>query len=171
MVMKQLHPGVKWSFRINGFFGVLFLLIFFGVWIGIALFEAFGEKITGSFLFLGFFCFILLLVLIEVYARLTYQFWKYEFLEDQLRMERGIIWKKYSNIPYSRVQNVDITRGIVARICGFSSVNIQTAGYSAPVNNSGRSTEGYIPAVAAEEAEKIREFLMKKLSKKKSSGL
>jgi len=102
---------------------------------------------------------------------MAYNRWFYEFTGDQLRVERGIIWKRYSNVPYQRVQNVDITRGIVARICGFSSVNIQTAGYSAPANAHGRSPEGYIPAVATGEAEKIREFLMKKINKKNSSGL
>jgi putative membrane protein len=101
---------------------------------------------------------------------MAYNRWFYEFTDTQLRVEKGIIWKRYSNIPYQRVQNVDITRGIIARICGFSSVNIQTAGYSVPANARGHS-EGYIPAVDVKEAEKIREFLMKKINKKSSSGL
>jgi membrane protein YdbS with pleckstrin-like domain len=66
---------------------------------------------------------------------------------------------------------VDITRGIIARLCGFSTVNLQTAGYSAVGNGARMSTEGYIPAVPAIEAEKIREFVIKKISKRKGQRL
>ena len=39
-----------------------------------------------------------------------------------------------------------------------------------PVHGRGASAEGLIPAVSMEEAEKIRDFLMKKISKK-SGGI
>jgi putative membrane protein len=175
MVMRQLHPGVKWQFRISGFFGILILMIFIGVWVGAlvsGILLALGlGGIVGVLIFFYLVLFIIFIVLIEVYARLAYKFWKYEFTNDQLRIERGIIWKRYSNIPYQRVQNVDITRGVIARILGFSSVNIQTAGYSMPANGHGMSSEGYIPAVSMGEAEKIREFVMKKILKRHHGGL
>lgn len=173
--MKQLHPGVKWASRVSGFFGMLFFMIFFGIWFGVA---------AGGFLLaLGFvsiavtivvfyiFLLIILAVWVEVYARLTYKYFKYEFTGDQLRIERGIIWKRYSNIPYQRIQNVDITRGVIARILGFSTVNIQTAGFSGNANGQMMQSEGYLPAVGIDEAEKIREFVIKKISKRKGSGL
>jgi len=177
MVMKQLHPGAKWQFRVNGFFGMLFLFIFFGIWgsvaIGGFLVALFGNGVILPFILFLIFIFIIFLVLIEVFARLSYKFWKYDFTQDQLRIEKGIIWKKYSNIPYQRIQNVDITRGIIARMLGFSSVNIQTAGYSMPVNSRGYAmhSEGYIHAVSMQEAEQIREFIMKKITKRSGQGL
>jgi membrane protein YdbS with pleckstrin-like domain len=168
----QLHPGAKWLFRIRGFFGSIFILFILS-WF---LFPIIG--LLGMFLFksnigaailtvvIGFVLYIILVIVFtEVYARMAYNRWFYEFTNDNLKLERGIIWKKYSNIPYERVQNVDITRGVIARLCGFSSVNIQTAGYSF----TGRgmpASEGYIPAVAEQDAEKIRDFLMKKIGKK-----
>lgn len=161
--MKQLHSGVKWLFRLRAFGTVLFLMIFFGIWTTAAL--AFIAP-KAVLIFIPF-VLIFAIIIIEVYARLSYRFWKYEFTKDQLRLERGIIWKRYSNIPYERIQNVDITRGIIARLFGFSSVNIQTAGFSVPVGNHyGAMAEGYIPAVPMAEAEKIREFVLKKISKK-----
>jgi putative membrane protein len=173
MALKKLHPGAKWLFRIKGFFGWLFFMIFFSIWAGTFLFG-----FVGGFTLAGVFTYVILIViiliiLVEVYSRWAYHFWMYEFAENQLRIERGIIWKRYSNIPYERVQNVDITRGIIARLLGFSTVNIQTAGFSSPSSNrAGAWTEGYIPAVPMEEAEKIRDFLMKKISKKgRNQGL
>jgi len=174
MVLKQLNEGAKWQFRVNAFFGWLFFLIIFSFWITgfIVAWSGLGNFFNIFAVYIISFI-VLLIVLTEVYARLSYRFWKYEFSQDQLRIERGIIWKRYSNIPYQRMQNIDITRGIIARLFGFSTVNIQTAGYSMPANgmNGGRFSEGYIPAVSIQEAEKIREFVIKKITKKKGQGL
>ena len=101
---------------------------------------------------------------------MSYNRWFYEFNDNGLRLERGIIWKRYSNVPYERIQNVDVHRGIIARMLGFSAVFIQTAGYSYG-GGQGLGSEGYLPAVSKEEAEKIRDFVMKKISKRSSQGL
>jgi len=168
--MNKLHPGTRWLFRLRGysvFLPIFIFLIFFSIGI------SFEMRDVGIFGFLAPFLifipiFILpLIIIVEIYARMSYNRWLYEFGTDGLKLERGIIWKKYSNIPYERVQNVDITRGIIARMLGFSSVNVQTAGYSVPVYNGNRiNSEGYIPGVNMQEAEKIREFLIKKITKK-----
>ncbi|MEK6860032.1 MAG: PH domain-containing protein [Nanoarchaeota archaeon] len=170
---KQLHPGAKWLFRLGAYLVMIFLSFFVGwmlsfVFIGIGIL-LFGANAAGSIIFgiITFVIFYIILAIIvgEIYARMAYNRWFYEFADEQLRIEIGVIWKKYSNIPYERVQNVDITRGIIARILGFSSVNIQTAGFSY-TPKGGMASEGYIPAVPIAEAEHIREFIMKKITKK-----
>lgn len=175
MGKNKLHPGAKWIFRIESFFGWLILMIALSFWI-LPLIMSFSVSsyFRDEALFLFYLILILLavIILVEIYSRLVYYFWSYEFTEDQLRIEKGIIWKKYSNIPYQRVQNVDITRGVIARLCGFSSVNIQTAGYSSHAGGRGGIlSEGYIPAVPTNEAEKIREFVIKKITKNRNQGL
>lgn len=119
---------------------------------------------SGIILFVTLFVF--LTILFQICVNMAYNRWFYEFTESQLKIERGIIWKKYSNIPYKRIQNVDITRGIFARLFGYSNVWIQTAGYGYM-----GITEGYIPAVSAKEAEEIREFIIQKTDKKIQAGL
>jgi putative membrane protein len=166
---KQLHSGVRWLFRLRGFLsGFILLAVLFGF--SVSAISDGGSINLSLILILAVSYVILFLIIAEIYARMTYNRWFYDFTGEQLRLERGIIWKKYSNIPYERVQNVDITRGIIARLCGFSTVNIQTAGFSYSPNRVGQS-EGYIPGVSVKEAEDIREFLMKKISKKSRSGL
>lgn len=176
--MEQLHPGAKWLFRIKGYFGAIFFMVFiswfiipFAVVLAGVMFQTSAAAMLLAGIALFFFYVIAVIVIAEMYARMAYNRWFYEFTPDNLKIERGIIWKKYSNIPYERVQNVDITRGIIARLCGFSSVNIQTAGFSY-TGKGMPGSEGYLPAVSSEAAEKIREFLMKKISKRSSrSGL
>ena len=167
--MNKLHPGAKWLFRVRAYASFIFFAFFFGVWIFSASIVA--VTMTGNFTFL-LLPIILGIVLFfgisEIYAQLAYKFWKYELTPHELKIEKGIIFKVYKSIPYSRVQNVDIHRGILARMIGFSTLNIQTAGYSAVSGRGGMGamSEGYIPAVSMRKAEEIRDFLMKKIGKK-----
>jgi len=162
--MNKLHPGALWQFRIRGLVMALFLLVF--AIAGIIKAGSNLDRISAGVIVVFA---ILVLLFTEIYARLAYNNWSYEFTDTNLKIESGIIWKRYSNIPYERVQNVDITRGIWARMLGYSSINIQTAGYSYSPNNKGWS-EGYLPAIDMNQAEKIRDFLIKKITKK-SGGL
>ncbi len=178
MAMNKLHPGVKWSWRLGYIFVAIFFSVFFSIWFGGFMTVITKPDSIGGFV-LGFFLtwlvlLIVFIILIEVWVRMAYNRWLYEFTDSNLKLERGVIWKRYSNIPYERVQNVDIHRGIIARILGFSSVMIQTAGYSGYYggrHEGGVMSEGHIPAVSVEGAEKIREFVMKKISKHNKSGL
>jgi len=169
--MKYLHPGARWLFRVRayiilffviGTFSGLFLQLFAAVSMrGYWGYEGIDLSQVAMLLAIQI---ILMISGGEIYARMAYNRWKYEFTDTNLKTERGIIWKKYSNVPYDRVQNVDIHRGILARVFGFSSLHIQTAGF----HYSGRgmpASEGNIPAVSMHEAEQIRTFLMKKISK------
>jgi membrane protein YdbS with pleckstrin-like domain len=176
-MQKQLHPGAKWLFRIRAYSVLIVLAIILGSFIiqmfSILLKAGNEEGVSGAIaaLIVTLIVYILIIILVgEIYTRMSYNRWFYDFTDTNLKVERGIIWKKYSNIPYDRVQNVDIQRGILARLFGFSSVMIQTAGFSYTPNR-GSWAEGYIPAVDMNEAEKIRDFLMKKIGKKSKGGL
>jgi len=161
---KSLHPGAIWIFRLNCYFGLgllSFLLIF--VLPTMLLAKAGAVSLVWVPVIVFLICFIVIVIpLSEIYARMAYKRWFYEFTNDSLKIEKGIVWKKYVTIPYERIQNVDIHRGVIARIYGFSTVIIQTAGYSGvPM------PEGNIPAVDVKEAERIKNFLINKISKRK----
>lgn len=163
--MKKLNAGAKWIFRMRSYFSlaILSFFLFYSFSGGFLLLSIFKNNL-GLLKAIPYFIFINILGIIivgEIYAKMAYNRWMYEFTPTNFKKESGIIWKRYSNIPYGRVQNVDITRGILARFFGFSTVMIQTAGYSYG-GRYGTMSEGYIPAVSPEEAEHIRDFLMKK---------
>jgi putative membrane protein len=107
------------------------------------------------------------LILTAIWAKLTYAFYKYELVDEGFRKEQGIIWKKYVTIPYDRIQNVDIYRGLVARLLGLSDLQIQTAGGS----YSGFS-EGRLPGLSRVVAEQLRsEVLRRRIPHSKNQGL
>ena len=155
--MEKLHPGAKWQFRISGYI-LLGILVFFGMII-FPFMDIFNtDSIVTIDIFTILICLLLVVIISEIFAQMSYNRWFYDFTDDGLRLERGIIWKRYSNVPYERIQNVDVHRGIIARMFGFSSVMIQTAGFSGPAG-----AEGNIPAVEMKHAEEIRNFVMKKI--------
>ena len=105
-----------------------------------------------------------------IWARLAYRFYKYELREEGFRKEHGVIYKRYVTIPYDRIQNVDILRGIWARILGLSDLQIQTAGISG-VGPYGAATEGRLPGLSFEEAERLRDELIRRAKNSKGQGL
>jgi len=129
-----------------------------------------------SFSFLNWSWVIILafLVLCFIWAKLTYHFYRYELLDTGFRKESGVIYKKYVTVPYDRIQNVDINRGILARILGLSDLNIQTAGASATVSRyriMGGGAEGRLPAVSMAVAEQLRDELIQRARQSKNQGL
>ena len=174
LIMEKLHPGARWIFRISVYSILFFILIFLGI-LGGGGFYNILIKVFPSItliILLGIaLLFLFLIIFGEIYARMAYNRWFYEFTKRELKIEKGIIFKNYKSIPYQRIQNVDIHRGILARMLGFSTLDIQTAGYSGGYSRHGRgrsASEGHIPAVSMKRAEQIRNWIMEQIVEKRS---
>lgn len=77
-----------------------------------------------------------------------YRRFEYELTEDTLDVVSGVVSRRDREIPYRRIQNVDISRSVVQRLLGLAAVDLETAG--------GSSTEGAIRYVTPDEAERLR---------------
>jgi len=177
--MKQLDPKAVWLFFISFVLRAFIPIIFLSIYDAVILSDL-GESLDNggefSFGFLNWLWIIVpaFLVLCFVWAKLTYHFYRYELTDAGFRKELGVIYKKYVTIPYDRIQNVDIYRGILARILGLSDLNIQTAGMSATVGRygiSGGGSEGRLPALSREDAERLRDELIQRARQAKNQGL
>ncbi len=165
--MNKLHPGARWFFRLGAYRVLLIIGIIFSVWT-FKFVKVYFEGVGTPFIMTIIFYIVFVIIVGEIYARMSYNRWLFEINEDGVKLEHGIIWKKYTSIPYERVQNVDIRRGIIARMLGFSTLDIETAGrsgFSYGRGNKKYKSEGHLPAVDINEAERIREFVMKKIKK------
>lgn len=173
--MKQLDPKSIWLFFISFIirFVVLFIIFFVSAGLPLMAFiaESSGET-TIALTFLSYLAFGLVgfPVMGWIFAKLTYKYYKYELREDGFRKEHGIIWKKYVTIPYDRIQNVDIYRGVIARIFGLSDLQIQTAG-GISTSSYGAFSEGRLPGLSAADAEKLRDEVIKRARHHRGQGL
>ncbi|MCU4717407.1 PH domain-containing protein [Halapricum hydrolyticum] len=117
--VRTLDPRVRW------------------LWVGRALVVALvlGGIATAATLalapewpWIGPAVFVLVAVLGAGHALLLYRSWSYEVREDSLLLDRGVITRVRTVVPYVRVQHIDTSRGPIERAAGLSSLVVYTAG-------------------------------------------
>ncbi len=166
--MQQLDPKAVWLFFIGSVASLFIsLAVLTIVLINLIIFAS--QMFQLNFLY-GLIFIPIILVLKYFWAVFTYKNYKYELRADGFRKEHGVISKKYVTIPYERIQNVDIYRGLLARMLGLSDLNIQTAGMSSTVGSYGGGAEGRLPALNPQVAEKLRDDLIAR-ARGKNPGL
>ena len=92
---------------------------------------------------------VLAVVAVVGYELAYYRRFEYELTEDTLDIASGVFSRREREIPLRRVQNVDVTRSLVARLLGLAEVDVETAG--------GGSTEANLRFVSREEAGRLQE--------------
>jgi len=83
------------------------------------------------------------------YETAYYRRFEYDLTEDTFDIASGVVTRRNREIPYRRIQNVDVSRNVVQRLLGIAAIDLETAG--------GSSTEGSIRFVTAVEATRLQE--------------
>ncbi|ALC83803.1 MULTISPECIES: PH domain-containing protein [Bacillus] len=91
---------------------------------------------------------IVSIVSIWIYPNVKHKYWRYEVLENEIDIQHGIFVNKRVIVPMVKVQHVDTTQGPLLRRFNLSTVEISTA-----------ATKHLIPALDAEEADQLRDFI------------
>lgn len=176
--MKHLDPKALWLLFFQSFVSLaLTMIILFG-WLG-PLFMTItspypGNEFTINSLFPaeGIAAMLIALSCVGLFAylwaNLVYNNYRYELGDIGFKKEEGVIMKHYVTIPYDRIQNVDIHRGIIARILGLSDLKIQTAGFSA---TGAASSEGRLMGLSQTDAEALRDELIVRAKTSRSQGI
>ena len=103
-----------------------------GVWVGLAI--AVGALALGA-----------------AYVAVKYRVWRFDVRKDDLYLERGVLTRVNTVVPFVRVQHVDTQRGPVERTLGLASVVVYTAG--------SRGADVTIPGLTPERADDLQEQL------------
>lgn len=89
--------------------------------------------------------------LVTVWQTAYVQRFSYEVTEDTFDIASGVLSRREREIPYERVQNVDISENVLQRLLGLAQVRIETAG--------GSGTEARLRYVTRAEAGRLQELL------------
>lgn len=146
--MERLDPRV----RVVWLGGALVTAIVLGGLVaGIALFTP--DTVTPRSLtpVYGVFAFALVALLGGVFAVLRYRVFRFEVREDTLFIQRGVLTRVRTVVPYVRVQHVDTQRGPLERVVGLSTVVVYTAG--------SRGADVSIPGLTPERADELQASL------------
>ena len=79
---------------------------------------------------------------------LQYWFFRFRIEEDRIHIHQGVVRKTALDLPFDRVQGINVERSLIDRILGLVTVSLDTAG-------SG-TVEGQLPSVTSELADDLR---------------
>ncbi len=82
------------------------------------------------------------------YGVAYYYRFTYEATASTFDVSSGVFSRRSREIPYRRIQNVDVSQGLFPRLVGLTVVSIETAG--------GGDTEATLQFVSEDEAERLR---------------
>ncbi|TKX87042.1 hypothetical protein EXE43_05220 [Halorubrum sp. SS5] len=99
-----------------------------------------------------------ILLAMFAYEVAYYRRFEYVLTEDTLDISSGVISRREREIPYRRIQNVDVSRSVIQRAIGVAAVDLETAG--------GSSTEGSIRFVTPDEATRLQ----REVQRRKAGG-
>ncbi len=81
----------------------------------------------------------------------------YLLREKDISYKTGLIFYKHISVTFNRIQHVEISQGILAKMFGLSSVKIFTAG--------GSASDLSIPGLLTVDAKKLKAFISEKISR------
>ncbi|WP_435333334.1 PH domain-containing protein [Haloarchaeobius sp. TZWWS8] len=141
--METLHDRVRiqWILRTAVGGSVLALAVFL---LGMA-----GDVAVRLPLAAGVFALVLGLGTWHAFA--LYRDWRFELQEDALYLERGVVTRVETAVPYVRVQHVDTQQAPLDRALGLSRVVVYTAG--------SRGADVTVPGLTPERARRLRNEL------------
>lgn len=87
--------------------------------------------------------------------------WQYMERDDDLIVERGLLVRRLSVVPYGRMQFVDVVAGPFERFFGLNTLHMHTAA---------AASDAVIPGLSREEAQRLRDALSR-LGEARAAGL
>lgn len=85
--------------------------------------------------------------------RARYRRWRWRLDELALDLEHGVIVRRRASVPYFRVQQIDVSRGPLARALGLAALDVTTA------SAAGSAT---LPGLTATLAPVVRHELLRR---------
>ncbi|WOH36339.1 PH domain-containing protein [Thalassotalea fonticola] len=128
---QQMTSTHKWQ-RISPIALIYFVLMFikniFGnfIYVAPALLIGYNKAMEDPSFWLPFF--YGLSALLGLASLLSYYFFQYRLTNQQIEIRSGVFAKKYVNLPFSRIQNVELTEPLYYRPFGYTCMQLDTAG-------------------------------------------
>ena len=94
------------------------------------------------------------LVFALFWPSLEYNAYRYVVRDHDLLVQHGVLFRRWSSVPHSRIQHVDMRQGPMERIFGLSRLIVFTA--------AGSLADAAIPGLRTQDAEYLRDELSRR---------
>ena len=95
--------------------------------------------------------------------RADYQIKGFALRAQDILFRRGVIFRREVSIPFNRVQHCEIKQGPIERMFNLKTLEIFTAG--------GQASDLSIPGLLPDEAQQIKDFVIKNASRHEQDDL
>ncbi|MFC7233125.1 PH domain-containing protein [Saliphagus sp. GCM10025308] len=92
------------------------------------------------------------------YGLAYYYRFEYALTDDTVDVASGVFSRRAREIPYRRIQNVDVRQGVFHRVVGLAVVSIETAG--------GGETEAALDFVGEDEAKRLQREIRRRTARR-----
>jgi hypothetical protein len=106
-------------------------------------------------------CVTALGVVVDRFVQRRVRAWGYCERDDDLLVQRGVLFTRLSVVPYGRMQFIDVTAGPIERSFGLATVRMHTAA---------AATDARIPGLSRADAADLRDHLAT-LGESRAAGL
>ena len=89
-----------------------------------------------------------------IWPSFEYAYFRFELRENDLLLQQGVLFRKWSSIPLHRIQHVDTHQGPLERIVGLVTLQLYTA--------AGTTHDGSIPGLIPKRAMALQEQIIQK---------
>ena len=97
-----------------------------------------------------------------VHAWLAVSFMGYAVREHDVLYRSGIVWRRQTTVPFSRIQHVEFTRGPLERVFRLATVELYTAG--------GAGADLKIAGLTADDASRLRRYILRRVETDHDDG-
>lgn len=148
---QRLDPSARWLFHLQAALRWMLFQVPFSMVVGVGV-TTFSSVVIGVVAG-SVFAFVQLLLALWM-PSLSFDRWRYQLRADDILIERGVLLRRLTSIPYSRVQHVDTHQGILEQSFGLARVHVFTA--------AGVGADGTIPGLDLDGAKALRDALVER---------
>lgn len=146
-----LHPRAVQLWRLQGLlrFAVFWVPVSTGLGVALGLALSPTPGVVVGLLLAGFQGLLAL-----IWPAFEYDRFRYTLREADLLVQRGVLFRTWTSVPYARIQHVDTRQGPLERTLGLSRVLVFTA--------SGVGADASVPGLDEAQAAELRDLLARR---------
>ena len=110
-------------------------------------------QVFGALVVVGAAAFLLFVLALWT-PSLAFERWGYLLRDDDLLIVRGVLLRRVTTIPLHRIQHVDLQQGPFEQYLGLARLHVHTA--------SGVGADGVVPGLHVDDAERLRDALVRR---------
>lgn len=130
-------------------------ILLWGIPLLVAVFAAIFIPEHRALLLIAASIFLVFMILMLFSVNKIYQFLGYALRENDVCLRKGLFFRKYTIVPFNRIQHITVEQGVLSRIFGLAAFEVYSA--------AGNENNFVLKGITKERAEEMKQFILQKI--------